>query len=87
MPGFILVNTLSDNGSVTRGVCTVDDNNNLASIVETSNIYKDGNGGGYVEKKDGTRRAIDPESLVSMNISFPRLSVTCLRRARQPLRC
>ena len=68
MPGFILGNTLSDNGSVTRGVCTVDDNNNLASIVETSNIYKDGNGGGYVEKKDGTRRAIDPESLVSMNM-------------------
>jgi hypothetical protein len=68
MPGFILGNTLSDNGSVTRGVCTVDEKGDLATIVETSNIYKDGNGGAYVEEKDGTKRPIDVESLVSMNM-------------------
>ena len=68
MPGFILGNTLSDNGAVTRGVCTVDENGDLATIVETSNIYKDGNGGAYVEEKDGTKRPISPESLVSMNM-------------------
>ena len=68
MPGFILGNTLSDNGSVTRGVCTTDEDGNLASIVETSNIYKDGNGGAYVEGKDGSKTPIDPESLVSMNM-------------------
>ena len=68
MPGFILGNTLSDNGSVTRGVCTVDENGDLATIVETSNIYKDGKGGSYVEEKDGSKRPIDVESLVSMNM-------------------
>ncbi len=68
MPGFILGNTLSDNGAVTRGVCTVDEKGNLATIVETSGIYKDGNGGAYVEEKDGSKRPIDPESLVSMNM-------------------
>jgi len=68
MPGFILGNTLSDNGSVTRGVCTVDEKGDLATIVETSNIYKDGKGGAYVEEKDGTKRPIDVESLVSMNM-------------------
>jgi dTDP-glucose pyrophosphorylase len=68
MPGFILGNTLSDNGSVTRGVCTVDTEGNLASIVETSNIYKDGKGGAYVEEKDGSHRSIDVDSLVSMNM-------------------
>ena len=68
MPGFILGNTLSDNGAVTRGVCTVDEKGNLATIVETSNIYKDGKGGAYVEEKDGSKRPIDPESLVSMNM-------------------
>lgn len=68
MPGFILGNTLSDNGAVTRGVCTVNENGDLASIVETSNIYKDANGGAYVEEKDGTKTPIDPESLVSMNM-------------------
>ena len=68
MPGFILGNTLSDNGSVTRGVCTVDENGDLATIVETSNIYKDGNGGAYVEEKDGAKTPIDVNSLVSMNM-------------------
>ena len=68
MPGFILGNTLSDNGAVTRGVCTVDENGDLATIVETSGIYKDGNGGAYVEEKDGSKRTIDVESLVSMNM-------------------
>ena len=68
MPGFILGNTLSDNGAVTRGICGVDESGNLASIVETSNIYKDCNGGAYVEEKDGSHRKVDPESLVSMNM-------------------
>ena len=68
MPGFILGNTLSDNGAVTRGICTVDENNNLSSIVETSNIFKGENGTAYVEEKDGSRRDVDPNLLVSMNM-------------------
>ena len=39
--GFILKNTLSDNGGVTRGVCKVDANGNLADVEEVGNIVKD----------------------------------------------
>ena len=37
MAGFVLKNTLSDNGGVTRGVCKMDDQNNLTEVVETKN--------------------------------------------------
>ena len=40
MVGFVLKNTLSENGGVTRGVCKVDENQMLTKIVETSNIVK-----------------------------------------------
>ncbi len=40
MVGFELGNTLSDNGTVTRGVCSVDDNNKLIRLVETFGIRK-----------------------------------------------
>ena len=35
MVGFVLKNTLSENGGVTRGVCKVDENQMLTKIVET----------------------------------------------------
>ena len=38
MAGFILGNTLSENGGVTRGICQVDDRELLTSIVETHDI-------------------------------------------------
>ena len=62
MAGFVLKNTLSDNGGVTRGICKMDDQNNLTEVVETRNIVKTVNGA----ETDGT--AIDTESLVSMNM-------------------
>lgn len=40
MAGFVLGNTLSDNGGVTRGVCETDAEGNLIGIHETSNIVK-----------------------------------------------
>lgn len=40
MAGFVLKNTLSDHGGVTRGVCKMDDQNNLTEVVETKNIVK-----------------------------------------------
>lgn len=39
MVGFILKNTLSDNGGVTRGICQIA-NDKLIDIVETHNIEK-----------------------------------------------
>ena len=40
MAGFVLKNTLSDNGGVTRGICKMDGENNLTEVVETKNIVK-----------------------------------------------
>ena len=66
MIGFVLKNTLSDIGGVTRGVCTVDENGALAGITETRNIVKTPDGAA-VQEGDGLR-PLDPESLVSMNM-------------------
>lgn len=66
MVGFVLKNTLSDNGCVTRGVCKVDENRMLSEIVETSNIIKTAEGAA-VQTEDG-QTPIDVESEVSMNM-------------------
>lgn len=42
MVGFQLGNTLSENGSVTRGVCKVNDQQKLVDILETSGIHRKG---------------------------------------------
>ena len=67
MAGFILKNTLSENGGVTRGVCKVaDGHTHIIDVVETRNIIKTESGA----EADGTE--IDPESYVSMNMwGFP----------------
>lgn len=67
MVSFILKNTLSDNGGVTRGVCRVDENGMLADITETRNIGKDGEGA-VIRNGDGTETRLDGESPVSMNM-------------------
>lgn len=65
MVGFVLKNTLSDNGGVTRGVCKVDEHRMLSEIIETSNIVKTAEGAA-VQTEDGAV-PIDVESEVSMN--------------------
>ena len=62
MAGFVLKNTLSDNGGVTRGICKMDEDNNLTEVVETKNIVKTATG---AEADDVT---VDVNSLVSMNM-------------------
>ena len=62
MAGFVLKNTLSDNGGVTRGICKTDEDGNLTEVVETKNIVKTENGA----EADGV--VIDTDSLVSMNM-------------------
>lgn len=42
MVGFVLENTLSENGTVTRGICKVDENHMLTDIEETFDIQKKG---------------------------------------------
>ena len=62
MAGFVLKNTLSDNSSVTRGICAMDADSNLTKVVETKNIIKTTEGA----EADGVK--LDLDSLVSMNI-------------------
>ena len=62
MAGFVLKNTLSDNGGVTRGICKMDEESNLTEVVETKNIVKTATGA----EADGV--AVDVNSLVSMNM-------------------
>ena len=62
MAGFVLKNTLSDNGGVTRGICKMDEDYNLTEVVETKNIVKTA-AGAEVEGM-----AVDVDSLVSMNM-------------------
>lgn len=63
MAGFVLKNTLSDNGAVTRGICRMDENAFLTGVDETSGIEKTADGGAAAGGQ-----AIDAESLVSMNM-------------------
>ncbi len=53
MVGFVLKNTLSENGGVTRGVCEVDENGTLTNIIETHNIVRNGD---HAEAEDGAKR-------------------------------
>ena len=62
MAGFILKNTLSDNGTVTRGICQVDGKGFLSDVVETKNIRPTADGA----EADG--KALDPDGYVSMNM-------------------
>ena len=62
MTGFVLKNTLSDNGGVTRGICKIDAENNLTEIEETGNIVKTKNGA------EANGMIFDINSLVSMNM-------------------
>ncbi len=65
MAGFILKNTLSDSGGVTRGICTLQ-GTHVADVVETKNIIKTPQGA----EADG--KELDMDSLVSMNMwAFP----------------
>ena len=61
MAGFILRNTLSDNGGVTRGICSVQDGM-LTDVVETSNIVK------TAEGAEVNGMPVDPGAYVSMNM-------------------
>ncbi len=62
MAGFVLKNTLSENGGVTRGICNVDENDYLSDIVETKNVMKTENG------VFANNTEIDENSYVSMNM-------------------
>ena len=66
MAGFILKNTLSENGAVTRGICETNEEGYLTAVHETSNIVKTSEGAAV--DNDGQLTSINAESYASMNM-------------------
>lgn len=67
MVGFELQKTISDHGSVARGVCRVDDHGFLKGMVERTKIFREGEGIVY-EDEEGNRHPLKPMDTVSMNL-------------------
>ncbi|WP_346854334.1 sugar phosphate nucleotidyltransferase [uncultured Draconibacterium sp.] len=67
MVGYQLKNTLSDFGSVSRGICDADTKQNLVKIVETTKIFKDGDAAISVED-DGSKTPMTGNESASMNM-------------------
>jgi len=66
MVGYILKNTLSDHGFVSRGICENDATNNLNTITERTNIERI-NGDVVFKDGEGNQTPLDENSYVSMN--------------------
>lgn len=67
MAGYELGETLSNFGSVSRGLCELDTAGRLHHITEVTNIERTATGAGCVRSPDGTERTIPGGTLVSMN--------------------
>jgi hypothetical protein len=63
--GYELMKTLSEHGSVSRGVCEVDEAGFLLAINERTNIYKEG--GRIMYEENSNKHDVSPDSKVSMN--------------------
>ncbi|MDE7377264.1 MAG: nucleotidyltransferase [Muribaculaceae bacterium] len=68
MVGFRVGNTLTENGSVSRGVCTVDGDGHLATIVERTAISYDPEHRIRFADEQGVEQHLDPATPVSMNL-------------------
>ena len=67
MAGFQLGNTLSENGGVTRGICSVNEDGHLTKVTETKNIVKTPEGAA-VKGEDGRLTSVAADCPVSMNM-------------------
>ena len=67
MVGFVLRNTLTENGYVSRGICNVTEDGFLSGVTERTHIEKDGNAAKYTEDDGKTYIALTGDESVSMN--------------------
>ncbi len=67
MVGFILRNTLSDHGSVARGVCQRSEAGYLENVVEVTKIEKDGDHAAKYPDENGQMQPLTGDEIVSMN--------------------
>ena len=68
MVGYQLGNTLTDNGSVARGICVTDENGYLQEIAERTKIVKTEDGAAYTEDDGKTWIPVELKTPVSMNM-------------------
>jgi dTDP-glucose pyrophosphorylase len=68
MVGYRLENTLSENGTVSRGVCNIDANGNLSGMTERTSIGRNANGIIEYKDTDDSLHPLAPETTVSMNL-------------------
>jgi UTP-glucose-1-phosphate uridylyltransferase len=67
MVGYILKNTLSDHGTVNRGVCTADAKDHLTNVVERHKIGRKEDNKVYFVDDDGSTQEVSENAVVSMN--------------------
>lgn len=68
MVGYELGKTVTENGSVARGICKVDSNHNLVSVVERTRIEKKEEGIAYTEDDGESWQPLARDTIVSMNM-------------------
>ena len=68
MVGYELKNTLTDKGSVARGICVTNEQGFLEDIVERTKIIKTETGAAFTEDDGATYTDVSVDSLVSMNM-------------------
>lgn len=68
MVGYHLIKTMTDNGSVSRGVCETDEEGYLTGITERTQIEKTEDGAAFTEDGGKSWTNIDPECIVSLNM-------------------
>lgn len=68
MVGYRLENTLTENGHVARGVCTIDEDGYLEKVVERTRIEKKDGGAAFTEDDGATWTSVPMDAIVSMNM-------------------
>ncbi|MGI5976141.1 MAG: NTP transferase domain-containing protein [Candidatus Limivicinus sp.] len=68
MVGYLLGNTVTENGSVARGICEEDENSFLTAVTERTRIEKDGRNARFTEDGGKTWTELPGDTIVSMNL-------------------
>ena len=68
MVGYLLGNTVTENGHVARGVCVEDEDHFLQTVTERTHIEKDGDDAHFTEDDGATWTELPSSTIVSMNL-------------------
>ena len=68
MVGYLLKNTLTENGHVARGICSTDEHGKLTGVTERTRIERRADGPAYTEDDGASWTSLPEEAIVSMNM-------------------